>query len=299
MHRQVIGDTLKDRRACKELSTNDRSRIMFRTTLTCAYVLSAIIAILTIVASGGGLLIHDLYRDNVLVTAGWFGNDLVTLVVAVPMLVAALNLSMRGSQRAQLVWLGMLDYTLYNFAFYLFGAAFNRFFLIYVAVFTLSIFALIFGLAKLDVSAIGQKFHAKTPVKWISGFMLFVALGLTGVYFAQSLGFVATGQLPPIIILTGHPTSVVFALDLSLVVPFFVLGAIWLWQRRPWGYVLAAIVNVKGAVYMLALSAVTVSVVQAGASEDLSQVALWGFIGAGSLIASLFLLGSLASAHDR
>ena len=266
---------------------------MSRTKSICAYVLSAIIAILTIVASAGGLFLSDLYRDNLLVTAGWFGNDLVTLAVAAPMLIAALILSMRGSQRAQLVWLGMLDYTLYNYAFYLFGAAFNRFFLIYVALFTLSIFALIFGLAKLDVNAISQKFHARTSVRWISGFMLFVALGLTGVYVAQSLGFVATGQLPDIVVKSGHPTSVVFALDLSLVVPFFVLGAIWLWQRRPWGYVLAAIVNVKGAVYMLALSAVTVSAVQAGASKDLSQVALWGFIGAGSLIASLFLLGNL------
>lgn len=35
------------------------------------------------------------------------------------MLVVALILSRRGSQRAQLVWLGMLDYMLYNYAFYL------------------------------------------------------------------------------------------------------------------------------------------------------------------------------------
>jgi hypothetical protein len=31
------------------------------------------------------------------------------------MLVTALILSMRGSQRAQLIWLGMLDYTLYKY----------------------------------------------------------------------------------------------------------------------------------------------------------------------------------------
>jgi hypothetical protein len=200
---------------------------------------------------------------------------------------------MRGSQRAQLIWLGMLDYTLYNYAYYLFGAAFNRFFLLYVVLFTLSILALIFGLASVDAKGISQRFWARTPVRWVSGFMLFVAIGLTGVYCAQSLAFVATGQLPEIVVKSGHPTNVVFALDLSLVVPFFVLGAIWLWQRRPWGYVLAAIVNVKGTVYMLALSAVTASVVQAGVSEDLSQVALWGGIGAGSLIASLYLLGNV------
>jgi len=36
--------------------------------------------------SVGGLVIPDLYQDNPHVTAAWFGNDLVTLVVAVPLL---------------------------------------------------------------------------------------------------------------------------------------------------------------------------------------------------------------------
>jgi len=48
---------------------------------------------------------------------------------------------------------------------------------------------------------------------------------------------------------------------------------------------------------MLALVATMLSTVQAGASEDLSQVALWGFIGIASLLASLFLLGNLQPAN--
>jgi hypothetical protein len=119
------------------------------------------------------------------------------------------------------------------------------------------------------------------------------------VYASESLKFVVTGQVPEIVTSTGHLTNIVFALDLSLVVPWFVLGGIWLWQRRPWGYVLATILNVKGTVYMLALSAVTVSAVRAGASEDLAQVGLWGTIGFGSLIASLVLLGNLEPTKRR
>jgi hypothetical protein len=267
--------------------------------LRSAYILSALIAVLTLVAAGGGLLIDDLYQGNALLVAGWRGNDLVTLIVAVPMLVASLILSVRGSRRARLVWLGMLGYTLYNFAYYLFGAAFNSFFLLYVALFDLSIFALLFALVRLDVDGIGQSFSSGTPVEWIAGFMIFVAVGLTAVYGAESLRFVATGRVPEIVTNTGHLTNIVFALDLSLVVPWFILGAIWLWQRRPWGYVLATILNVKGAVYMLALSAVTVSAVRAGASDDLAQVGIWGTIGLGSLVASLLLLGNVEPADRR
>jgi hypothetical protein len=255
------------------------------------------IAILTAVASAGGLFIDNLYHDNLLVTLGWRGNDLVTLVIAVPLLLAALTLSIRGSGRAQLVWLGMLDYTLYNYAFYLFGTSFNSLFLVYVALFTLSIFALICGLAAVDVRSIVQRSRATTLIKWISGYMMLVAAGLSVVYIAQSASFIATGELPPIVVQTGHLTSVVFALDLSLVVPVLALGAVWLWQCRPWGYVVAVVANVKGGVYMLALIASTASAFQAGATEDLSQVALWATIGVASLIASLLLLGNLKAAN--
>ncbi len=266
---------------------------MSDTKLKPVYILSVIIAILATVASAGGLFLGSLYRDNTFVTSLWGGNDLVTLVVAVPMLVAALVLSMRGSHRAQLVWLAMLNYMLYNFAFYLFGAAFNWFFLIYVALFTLSILALIFGLVNIDVNQIGQRFQSRTPVKWISGYLLFVAIGLSIIYVTQSLGFVATGQLPEIVVKTGHPTSVIFALDLSLLVPVFVIGAIWLWRRRPWGYVLASMSMVKGATYTLVLTVVSFWGAQAGVPGASGEAPLWLFLTIVGLVGSLFLLGNL------
>jgi len=258
-----------------------------------AYVLSFIIAALAVTASAGGLLIDGLYQGNAFLQAAWFGNDLVTLFVAVPLFVGSLIMAMRGSRRGRLVWLGMLAYMLYNFAYYLFGTVFNRLFLLYVATLDLSMMALLFALVRMDAAALGRRFRPATPARWIACFMLFVAVGLTVAYGAMSMSFVTTGQIPEIITLTGHVTNVVFALDLSLVVPWFILAAVLLWQRRPWGYVLATLLNVKGAVYMLALSAATVSGVQRGVSEDLSQLGLWAFIGVGSLIASVVLIGNL------
>src|SRR5688572_30592475 len=204
-----------------------------------AYTLSIIIAILASIASAGGLLLDGLYRDNMFVTSAWKGNDLITLFLAVPILVAAMVISNRRDPKSlnktlgsvDLVWMGALNYMLYNYAFYLFGAAFNWFFLIYVALLALSIFALIFGLVNLDVNGISQQVKERMPVKWIATYMLFVAIGLTIIYTAQSIGFIITGELPVIVARTGHPTSIVFALDLTLLVPFLALGGIWLLQR--------------------------------------------------------------------
>jgi len=261
--------------------------------LKTAFILTTIIAVLAMVAPAGGLLLDGLYRDNLFVTSAWQGNDLVTLIIAVPVLVGALLFSRRGSRRALLVWMGVLDYMLYNYAFYLFGAAFNRFFLIYVALLALSILALIFGLANLDVHEISRRFRERTPVRWISGYLLLVAVGLSAIYVAQSLGFILTGQLPPIVTRTDHPTSVVFALDLTLLVPYLVLGAIWLLQRKPWGYVLAGILTVKGSAYTLALTAGSLWAARAGVEGAAAEAPLWILLTVLGLAASVLLYANM------
>ena len=73
-----------------------------------------------------GLLFESQYRDVDWIRATWFGNDWVTLLVAVPLLFAGLVRAAAGSIRGLLLWLGLIGYALYNYAFYLFGAALNR-----------------------------------------------------------------------------------------------------------------------------------------------------------------------------
>jgi hypothetical protein len=256
------------------------------------YTLSIMIAILATIASAGGLILNGLYRDNAFVTTTWLGNDAVTLFLAVPILVASLFFSARGSFKAQLIWMGALDYMLYNYAFYLFGASFNAFFLIYAAMLALSIFALIFGLINLDVNVIQQQFRERTPVKWIGGYFLFVALGLSSVYLMQSVGFIFTGQLPSIVTVSEHPTSIVFALDLTLLVPWLVFGALWLMKREPWGFVIAGILSVKGPLYTLVLAVNTVLVMKAGLATE-AELPLWVTLTLLGLLASGLLYGNM------
>ena len=96
-------------------------------------MLSIIIALLAAIASAGGIWINNLYNDNAFVKSAWYINDIIILFVVVPLLVMAIYLSQKGSQRWLMVWMGLMGYVFYNFAFYLFGAAFNIFFLIYTA----------------------------------------------------------------------------------------------------------------------------------------------------------------------
>lgn len=70
--------------------------------------LPAVLAVLMAVQAAAGLAVPGLYRDAGWIRAGWVGNDAVTLLVAVPLLVAAVVGARRGSGRAALALAGLL-----------------------------------------------------------------------------------------------------------------------------------------------------------------------------------------------
>lgn len=248
---------------------------------------------LLIVVTAGGLWLPDFYRGNLWASSQWRGNDLITLIVGVPLTVGALWLAQRGSLRARLVWLGMLLYALYGYAFYLFGTAFNEFFLLYAAIFALAALGLIFGLATLDAAAVARRFSPATPVRAITIYMLVWAVFLGGLWSVEAVRFIFTDTLPAVIPISGIHTSVVYAIDLTFMVPGLILGGWWLWQRNPWGYVLALLYNVKGAVYALALVMMGVFGERAGVPDATALLPLWAVFTLASTVACVVLLRNM------
>lgn len=261
------------------------------------FILSIIIAVLMITASLGGLFLENLYRDNAFIARLWRGNDLVTLTVAAPLLIGSMFLAAQGSSRALLVWFGVLAFTLYNYAFYLFAAAFNWFFWIYVALFSLSIFALIFGLTKIDAEEIGRQFSARAPVRWISGYIVAFSVFMGAMWIVRSLSIFTTGEVPQDIVRTGHPTGIVYALDLSLIVPSMILSAVWLWQRKAWGFIIATMLMIKGFTYPLALVVMSIISTFAGTGYD-PLTPFYAVLCVGCLVSCGLLLGNLKSAVE-
>ena len=238
------------------------------------------------IASLGGLLLPNLYRDTEFYRLVWQNNDGVTLVLAVPALLVAIRRTDRGSRRAHLIWLGLLVYLFYNYAFYLFGAAFNWFFLLYVAIFALSVYALALGLWHLDTVTLSHWFEEKTPVRWIAAFLVAIALPLIIVEAGQCVRFISTGRPP------ASP-SLIFALDLSFVVPNMILGAVLLWRRQAWGYVLAALMLVKGITYGAVLSWSATVIWFSDLPEKDALLPFYLFVLCGSLVFSWLLLKNL------
>jgi len=223
--------------------------------LTVAHTLSKLVVTLAAIQAVGGFFLPNLYRDIPLIQAGMKGTDLVTMLLVTPLLAWALFAAQRGSQKAQLLWMGCLAYMAYNYLYYLFGIAFNRFFLLYVAAFVCSFYALIYGLSGIDIKSISLNFKEKMPKRWIAGFLGFIGGMLFVVETSQVLQFLWSGTLPAAIAQFGDldAPAMIYAADLALVIPAFALAAVWLWNARPWGYLMAAIMLVKSFTYGLAL----------------------------------------------
>lgn len=162
--------------------------------LPIAAKLSLVVALLSIIASMGGLLMDGLYRDSEAIKAVWFVNDLITVLVAVPILLLSIRLALKGSLRASLVWVGSLWYLLYNYVFYLYGAVFNALFLVYVLLFVLSACSLVLALVHMDIPVLKSRLLEKAPCKPVSFFLFVFAAALGTPWVLLALRFILSGE---------------------------------------------------------------------------------------------------------
>lgn len=186
-------------------------------------ILTTALAALMVLQSVLGLVFKEHYRDLGWIKATWFGNDWVTLVVAVPLLVIALLVARRGSAQALLLWLGLVGYSVYNYAYYLFGAALNAFFLLYVVAFLLSAVTLIVALSRLEVSRVAASFRETAPVRVIGGYLALVGFGLASVWVTMWAAYAFANQPTPV---EPEAFKLVAALDISLMVTGLTAGGV-------------------------------------------------------------------------
>lgn len=260
--------------------------MMRRLPVTLGWATAALMALVSAV----GLLFPGVYRDPDWVMAAWFGNDLVTLVVAVPLLVAGLISARRGSRSGELLVYASFAYAVYGYAYYLFGASMNLLLPVYVALVVVALIGLATGLGTLDAAALAARFSRRTPKRFAAGYMVFVGAGLGVAWLAQWAAYVFGGTEPSVGV---DAFGTIAALDLSLIIPFMVLGGVLLWSGKPWGYVLGAIYTVKGASYTLALTLGSAVGAARGVEGSLEQIPVWGAMSVLGAAAAVTLLRGL------
>jgi hypothetical protein len=241
---------------------------------------------LMLVQSALGLLLREPYRDVEWIEATWFGNDWATLAIALPLLAAGLTWSLRGSVRALLLWLGTLAYAVYNYAYYLFGAALNAFFPLYVAALLGAALALILALFSISPPDIAGRFERNMPSRLIGGYFICVGVTLAGIWLGMWAAHVFAGRPTPV---APEAFKLVAALDTVLMVPTLVGGGVLLWRRNVWGCVIAAIAGVQSSLYLLVLSINSIVFVARDLADWPGEIPIWTSLAAATSVATVVL----------
>jgi len=170
-----------------------------------------------------------MYPSEELVLA-FVPNDIVNLVIGLPILLVSMWLTTRKKLLGLLFWPGAIFYVLYNYLIYVLAMPINLEFLLNLIIITMSAYVLADLLAHIDRTSVRKQLSGKVPERLAGG----VLTGL-GVLFSLRVFIIFIGA-----IINKNPlTETEMALNISdfLISPASVIGGILLWRRKGFGYV--------------------------------------------------------------
>lgn len=214
---------------------------MFRLSLRPYYWTGVLTALCLAIVATAGLLQPGMYVPFIHSEALRVGlpvQDAVSLLAA-PALLAVMFYTRRGSVRAFVVWAGILLFAAYYYAFYCFGFVYTIYYPFYLAIMGLSFYSLLGLLASVKLDVFQTCIDAKVPVR----FLAFV-LGMTVLFIPIWLIAIFQGIQTQKI----NEGALVFTLDLAFLIPLSVIGAIQIWRRTAFGYLIGGILIFKLAI---------------------------------------------------
>ena len=237
----------------------------------------------TVMIYGRGLYFYDTVSMAIQQQA----NDFILLFVGLPLLVISTILTMRGSLRGHLLLTGTLGFFLYTYMSMAMLTSYNNLFLVYVVLFSVSLFALILSLMAFQLDTLPGHFSENLPRGWIAGLCFLIGLFLLMAWLSKIGKPLLENNIP---LLENTTTLVIQAMDLGLIVPLVFLAGILLLQRKPWGYLLSSIALFKGLTMGLAVSTMAINMTLHGVPDSLGIMIPFGVITLLTMVMSVIVL---------
>ena len=146
------------------------------------------------------LYAKGLYKnDSVSIGLQAIGQDIVTLIIGLPLLLISLFIYRKNLLKGKLLLTGTLGYFLYTYTSYSFLSMYNSFFLIYVMLMSLSFYAFTLTMMSFDLENISSCFSKKLPVKLIGGVLIFMAIAVGMMWLEILLPALKQGTFPKLL----------------------------------------------------------------------------------------------------
>ena len=286
-------------------------------TKTILTVLSALIIIGALIASIGGLVDmksttpaqktfvsiygesvgldgNGLYaRDSISVAAQARGQDWVTLLVGIPLLKVGTYLMRKGSLRGKMLQTGVLGYFLYTYASYSYLSMYNPLFLVYVALFGLSLYAFILAFRSFGPTEVADSLKPRFPRRLLGGYLIGMGVLLLLMWIARIVPALVAGT-PPVGI-EHYATLVIQASDLAVVVPAAILTGVLILRGSAMGATLSAVLFMKLLTMALALFSMMLVMHASGVALAAAEVVIFTVLLGLGLVASVVMFLSVSS----
>jgi hypothetical protein len=201
------------------LPVTHRLRLVTAASLGSALLLAAL--------SLAGLLFQDTVYVTEELRRSFVANDVVNLVLGMPILLGSLWLARRGRLIGLLFWPGALFFVIYNAIAYVYALPAGWSLLIYLVLLALAVYTLIGLMASIDADAVQERLAGKAPERLAGG----VLLGLGVLFLLRGIGVIVAAEQP-----LPHTELAVLVADF-LTIPAWIIGGALLWRRQPLGYV--------------------------------------------------------------
>lgn len=199
-------------------------------------------------------------------------QDIANLAIVSLLWLLLAALALRGSMRAYLLWLGVLTFTVYNYVIYTFSIPFGILFLLWVAVFGMSLFSLIGGITAIDHKAVASSFKSRRAILVVAWFLNITAILFGFLWLSEDVPALILNTRPQSLIDMALPTNPVHILDLGFFLPAVIATGVLLIKKKPLAYTLA-----PAFIVFLILTGIPIlitPVVQAARGET----AAWGVV---------------------
>ncbi|BCJ94722.1 hypothetical protein acsn021_22910 [Anaerocolumna cellulosilytica] len=212
-------------------------------------------------------------NDSVAAAAQAIAQDWVTVFLGVPLLIFSCIFSGKNSLRARILLAGTLAYFLYTYMSYSFLCMYNHLFFVYVALMSMSFFALTLVMVSFDLLELKKAFSEDLPVKTIGILIIIFACAISLMWLGRIVPSLVNGGTPSI--LEHYTTLVIQVLDLGFVIPVSFLSAILLIRRKPIGLLLSSVMCMKGATMLTSLTGMVINQALAGVKMSIAEIVIF------------------------
>ena len=181
-------------------------------------------------------------------------QDYVTLFIAIPVLLIAFPYACKRSLKAQLIFIGILNYFFVTFLFYSVMAMYNRLFPLYIILMGCSFYALILSFSSIGIKNIHERFSQAFPRKWIASFLVFNSIAIMLLWLSIIIPPLMDGSIVPLQV-EHYTTLIVQAFDLGIFLPGAIISGILFYRGHPIAYFLAPVYLIFLSILMTALTA--------------------------------------------